>query len=815
MKFTLSWLKDHLDTNQSLEQILDALVNIGLEVEGVDNPAERLKDFVVAQVVEAGKHPNADRLNLCQVDDGSGQILQVVCGASNVRQGMKVAFARIGTVLPATGQPLKKGNIRSVDSFGMLCSAEELLLAEESQGIIDLETDAKPGSPLAPILGLDDAVIEVSLTPNRSDCFSVRGIARDLSAYGVGVLKNPDPRVKPKDDRVWTGSIPCPIKVSITDPACSHFTGRVIESVKNGQSPAWMQRRLKAVGQKCISALVDVTNYIALDIGRPLHVFDADKIKGNLTVCPAKNGETLETLDSKTYELEEGMTTISDDSGVLSLGGIMGGLSSGCTESTTRVFIESAYFDSIRIAKTGQSLRILSEARTRFERGVDPTQVALGVELATQYILEMCGGTPSQMVETGSVSHKPTQVSLSLQKLISYSGDEKISLSESAVFLRNLGFTILNPLMSSSGLTRGSMDSRNKSENDTITEKITVEVPSWRHDVSLDVDLIEEILRMRGYDALPTTSLPQQKPNRSLSQSQVVRKILSTRGLSEIYTWSFIDAETADKFGKGVELEMPLSQDMAIMRPSVLPNHLKAIASNQSKSLYGSAFFEVASQYATTSQGIQENKMAVGVRSADTNTRHWAQKPRAVDVYDAKADALAALEGMGVSNYQIDTQAPDYYHPGRKGTLKQGNKVLGYFGEIHPSLIDYFKVDGPVVGFEIFLDNLPKEKKRMIVSMILSPYQTVTRDFAFILDQSVTADQLIRTLQKIDKVLIQDIDIFDVYSGDKLPQGKKSIAIQVRLQALDRTLSEEDLNTFSNNLIQAVEKNCGGVLRNA
>ncbi len=791
MKFTLSWLKDHLDTNQSVEQILNALVNIGLEVEGVDNPAERLKDFVVAQVVEAGKHPNADRLNLCQVDDGSGQILQVVCGASNVRQGMKVAFARIGTVVPATGQPLKKGNIRSVDSFGMLCSAEELLLAEESEGIIDLETDAKPGSPLAPILGLDDAVIEVSLTPNRSDCFSVRGIARDLSAYGVGVLKDLDPQVKPEDHSV--GTMSCPIKVSITDPACSHFTGRVIEGVRNGQSPAWMQRRLKAVGQKCISALVDVTNYIALDIGRPLHVFDADKIKGNLVVCPAKSGETLEALDSKTYELEEGMTTISDDSAVLSLGGIMGGLSSGCTEATTRVFIESAYFDPIRIAKTGQSLRILSEARTRFERGVDPTQVALGVDLATQYILEMCGGTPSQMIKAGSNNHKPIQVSLSLQKLISYSGDEKISLIESVAFLRNLGFKIMQ-----------------ESE-----KEITVEVPSWRHDVSLDVDLIEEILRMRGYDALPTISLPQQKPNRSLSQSQVVRKILSARGLSEIYTWSFIDAETANKFGNGVELEMPLSQDMAVMRPSVLPNHLKAIATNQSKSIYNSTFFEVASQYTTTPQSIQEDKMAVGVRSTETNTRHWAQKPRAIDVYDVKADALAVLEGMGISNYQIDTQAPDYYHPGRKGALKQGNKVLGYFGEIHPSLIDYFKVDGSVVAFEIFLDNLPKEKKRMIVSLILSPYQAVTRDFAFILDVSVTADQLIRTLQKIDKALIQDIDIFDVYSGDKLPQGKKSIAIQVRLQALDRTLSEEDLNTFSNNLIQAVEKNCGGVLRNA
>ncbi len=788
MKFTLSWLKDHLDTDQSLDQILDALVSVGLEVESVDNPAERLKDFVVAQVIEAGKHPNADRLNLCQVDDGSGQMLQVVCGASNVRQGMKVAFARIGTVVPATGQPLKKGNIRSVDSFGMLCSAEELLLAEESDGIMDLVTDAKPGSPLAPILGLDDAVIEVGLTPNRSDCFSVRGIARDLAAYGVGVLK--DLKVPG-----ITGNNPCPIKVSITDSACSHFTGRVIEGVKNGQSPAWMQRRLKAVGQKCISALVDVTNYIAFDIGRPLHVFDADKIKGNLVVRPAKTGETLEALDSKIYELEESMTTVSDDSSVLALGGIMGGIPSSCTETTTRVFIESAYFDPIRIAKTGQTLRIISEARTRFERGVAPTQVTLGVELATQYIIDMCGGVPSHMIEAGKAIIKSTKVSLSHKKLISYSGDEKITLTESSKLLQHLGFKIVKP-------------------EDDIGE-ITVEVPSWRHDVSLDVDLIEEILRLRGYDALPTTSLPLQKPNRSLRQPQVVREILSTRGLSEIYTWSFIDTETANKFGKGVELEVPLSQDMAVMRPSLLPNHLKAVAHNQSKSLYNSAFFEVASRYLTTQQGIQEDKMVAGVRSAETNIRHWNQAQRSVDVYDAKADALAVLEEMGINNYQIDMQAPDYYHPGRKGALKQGNKVLGYFGEIHPATIEDYKIDGPVVAFEIFLDNLPKEIKKKITPLTLSPYQVVTRDFAFILDQKVTADLLIRTIQKVDKTLIQDINIFDVYSGDKLPQNKKSIAIQVCLQAPDRTLSEEDLNTFSTNLISSVEKTCGGVLRNA
>ncbi|MBY0280661.1 MAG: phenylalanine--tRNA ligase subunit beta [Alphaproteobacteria bacterium] len=787
MKFTLNWLKDHLETEKSLDDILLALTNIGLEVEGVDNPADRLKEFVVAKVVEAGKHPNADRLNLCQVDDGSGKLLQVVCGGINVRQGMKIAFARVGTTIPVSGQVLKAGNIRSMDSLGMICSAQELLLStEESDGsIMDLETDAAPGSALATILGLDDAVIDVSIGPNRSDCFSVRGIARDLAAYGVGQLKVLE---MPKIPAV----IDCPIKVSITDHNCSHFTGRLIEGVQNKESPTWMQRRLNAVGQKCISALVDVTNYISLDIGRPLHVFDADKLKGDITVRPSKTGETLEALDGKVYDLEDGMTTISDDTGVISLAGVMGGLSSGCTESTTRVFIESAYFDPIRIAKTGQSLRILSEARTRFERGVDPSQVALGVDLASQYILEHCGGKVSQIVIAGKEKDTVLKVTLSCEKLISYSGDDSLSLKEVEEILKKLGFKVV----------------------ELSNQEITVEVPKWRHDISLDVDLIEEFLRIRGFDKLPITSLPLKKPNTDFNRVKALKNTLANRGLSEVYTWSFIDAETAEKFGVGVELEAPLSQEMAVMRPSILPGHLKAITNNQSKSLYNSAFFEVASRY-SAGQTLLEEPMIAGCRSVSTGPRHWLETPRKVDVFDAKADVLALLEAMGINNYQTDMTAPDYYHPGRKGAFKQGNKTLAYFGEIHPSLIESFGLTGPVVAFEVFLDNLPKELKRKVAQITLSPYQAVTRDFAFILDQKTTADQVIRSIQKIDKNLIQDIQIFDVYEGEKLPKGQKSVAIQVKLQALDKTLSEEDLNTFSTNLISAVEKTCGGVLRNA
>jgi phenylalanyl-tRNA synthetase beta chain len=788
MKFTLNWLKDHLETDKSLHEIAAALNGIGLELEGIDNPADRLQDFVVAKVVEAGKHPNADRLNLCQVDDGSEKLLQVVCGGTNVRQGIKIAFARVGTIIPVNGQVLKAGNIRGMDSLGMICSAQELLLSnEESDGsIMDLETDATLGSPLAAALGLDDAVIEVSVGPNRSDCFSVRGIARDLAAYGIGTLKPLKmPEISP--------SIDCSIKVSITDPACSHFTGRLIEGVQNKESPLWMQSRLKAVGQKCISALVDVTNYVSLDIGRPLHVFDADKLKGDIVVRPAKAGETMKALDGKVYELEDGMTTISDSATVLSLAGVMGGLSSGCAESTTRVFIESAYFDPIRIAKTGQSLRILSEARTRFERGVDPADVILGLDFAAHYILQHCGGKVSQVVEAGKVKDTLPMVTLAYEKLINYSGDHNLTLKIADEILKNLGFKVTE-------LSR---------------EKITVEVPSWRHDVSLDVDLIEEILRIRGYDKLPTTSLPLQKPNTDFNRVREIKNTLVNRGLSEVYTWSFIDAETAQKFGTGVvELEAPLSQEMAVMRPSILPGHLKAISNNQSKSLYNSAFFEVASRYFLENNVIKEEPMVTGVRSVQTAPRHWLESPRKVDAFDSKADALAVLGAMGVSNYQIDRVAPDYYHPGRKGCFKQGNKTLAYFGEIHPSLLETFDVAGPVVAFEVFIDNLPKEIKRKISQLTLSPYQAVTRDFSFILDKKVSADQMIRSIQKIDKNLIQDIQIFDVYEGDKLPSEQKSMAIQVKLQALDRTLSEEDLNTFSANLVNVVEKSCGGILRN-
>ncbi|MCX7338190.1 MAG: phenylalanine--tRNA ligase subunit beta [Alphaproteobacteria bacterium] len=785
MKLTVNWLKDHLDTTASVQEIVEALTQIGLEVEHVDNPAERLKGFVVGMVVEAIPHPNADRLRLCQVDDGTGPLVQVVCGASNVRQGMKVAFARVGTMIPVTGQPLKKGTIRNVDSFGMLCSAEELLLDEKSEGIIDLKTNLAPGSDLAQALdGLDDVVIELSITPNRSDCFSVRGVARDLAAYGLGTLKDLTvPKIIVQN--------PCPISVQITDPNCLYFTGRIIEGVQNAQSPEWVQRRLASVGQRSLSALIDVTNYICLDLGRPMHVYDADKIQGGLVVRSAKAGEVLDALNGEPYQLQDGMTVIADESGPLSLGGIMGGVATSCTPKTTRVFLESAYFDPIQTAKTGRALRILSESRTRFERGVDPADVQLGLEIATQWILDWCGGAPSLAQEAGDAFLSKKTISLSLEKLRGISGDQSLTLIDAAPILQRLGFSVL-----------GQTD-----------QQITVDVPSWRHDITLDVDVVEEIVRLRGYDKIQATSLPLKRPPLDNDQSYILKQTLCHRGLQEIYTWSLIDQETAQKFGDSIELEMPLNQEMAVLRPSLLPGHLKAIAANQNKSQVNGAFFELARQFKPTSTDFAEEAMLSGVRSLQTGPRHWAQNPRPVDVYDAKADVVAILDLVGISSYQVVDSAPDYYHPGRKGAIKQGQRTLAYFGEIHPTLVKEFEIAGPVVAFEVFINTLPKEIKRKLTPPTLSPYQPVTRDFAFIVDRGMSADQMIRTIQKIDKTLIQDIVIFDVYSGDKLPDGKKSIAFQVRLQASDRTLSDTDLQVLSDSVVREIGRACGGVLR--
>ncbi|RZI46401.1 phenylalanine--tRNA ligase subunit beta [Candidatus Finniella inopinata] len=786
MKFTLSWLSDHLETSASMLEITNALVDLGLEVEGIENPSEKLAGFVVATVETADRHPDADRLSLCQVNDGQGELIQVVCGAKNVRAGMKVAFARVGTVIPATGQALKAGVIRGVESQGMLCSAEELLLAEESNGILDLQTDLPPGSSLAAALGLDDVVIEVSVTPNRADCFSVRGIARDLAAADLGVLK-------PLKKFSFASSKDCPIKVTLTDPACTYFNGCLIEGVTNGPSPDWLQKRLISVGQKPISALVDITNYLCFDLGQPLHAFDADKISSVLYVQPAKEGETLAALNDQTYTLTTGMTTVRDDRGILALAGVMGGESSACTSTTTRVFLEAAHFDALRIAQTGQALNLHTDARARFERGVDPEQIIRSLNAATHMILDICGGEASQPLKVGCPPENVHTTILTQKKLTSLTGDPHLTMNQAGKSLERLGLTI---------------------QSETL-DTLTINTPSWRHDLQIEVDLIEEVLRLNGYQNISVTSLPIRPPCERIKPVDKVRQAFCQQGLDEILSWSFTDQTTSNFFGEGVELSAPLNQDMAVLRPSLLTGLLKAICYNQAKSQHNSTFFEIAHQFQKQNDRVHEENVAAGVRVQSTGDRHWLTPPRLVDIFDVKGDVHAVLDALGIQGYQVDASGPDYYHPGRKGTFKQGAKILAYFGEVHPTILKAFDLQGPVMGFEIFLDRLPALTARPPKPLTLSPYQAVTRDFAFVVPQSLSSDALIKTIQKADKTLIQGIQLFDLYQGDKVEAGKKSLGVEVKLQSLERTLTEEDLIAFTQNVTQLVEKHCGGVLRMA
>lgn len=781
MKFTLSWLKDHLDTSASVAQIADALVCLGLEVESLEDPSAALQGFVVAQVASREKHPNADRLSLCQVDDGSGAMVQVVCGAPNVRAGMKVAFARVGQVIPITGEALKKGRIRDVDSCGMLCSSRELNLGDDHDGIMDLETDAQPGTPLTNVLSVDP-VIELSITPNRGDCFGVRGIARELAALGLGTLK---PLTYPKTEGQGSSAV----SVTLADTkACPYFIGRTIRGVKNGPSPLWVQDRLKAIGLRPISALVDMTNYLSFDLGRPLHVFDVAKVQGNLTVRLTQKGETLDALNEKTYTLDDGMIAIADDAGVLALGGIMGGVQSGCTDETTDVFIECAIFDPIRIAHTGRQLNLISDARSRFERGIDPAAMVDGIHAATQLILDWCGGVPSEIVFAGQQPRHEKTITLTIEQLKSLSG-QSLPLSQIEEMLNRLGFKTV----------------------ELAIDRITVETPSWRHDVMGWQDLVEEILRLIGYDHIEAVSLT--PPTLSAMMDPVepmLKRLLASRGLYEVVTWSFISESQSQLFAQGqqtLQLANPISQDLSVMRPSLIPSLLSLVSNNQARGQDSFGLFELGAQF---SADKSQATMLSGVRVGTTGPRHWGETPRHWDAFDVKADVIAVLDAMGLSG-QLETKAPDYYHPGRSATIRQGNKVLAYLGELHPQVLMALDLKGPIVAFEIVLDALTLRKSKANVS--LSPYQSVERDFAFVLDRHVPAENVIRAVQKVDKQLITAVCVFDLYEGDKIAADKKSLALQVKLQPTKATLTDADIQAISDQIIQSVQQTTGGVLR--
>lgn len=799
MKFSLSWLKQHLDTTASLSEISDKLTALGLEVEDVQDAGKKLAPFIIAEILDAVPHPNADRLRVCTVDTGSEK-LQVVCGAPNARAGIKVVLARPGDVMPDSGEALKKGTIRGVESQGMLCAVDELGIGDEHDGILELAADAPVGQSFAAYAGYDDPVIEINLTPNRPDCTGVRGIARDLAAAGMGTLK-------PQDISPVAAQAPSPILITLNfpagDKACPHFVGRVIRNVKNGDSPAWLQQRLRAIGLRPLSALVDITNYLTFDCSRPLHVFDAGKIKGNMWVAPAKGGEELAALNGKNYLLDSGMTVIGDDTGVLSLAGIMGGSTTSCDADTTDVLIESAFFDPVRTALTGRALQITSDARYRFERGIDPAFTLPGIELATKLIVALCG-TPEtiicEKVVAGAAVIPQRVIELDARKCLKHTGVD-VAVAEQEKILNSLGFAVQQG-----------------------PEKLLVTPPGWRPDIDSDADLVEEIIRVKGYDSLPVTSLVRTQavtmPAIDAHEARInaARRALASQGLMEAVTWSFMAQAVADHFGgvdENLRLVNPISSDLDVMRPTVLGNLMMAAKRNADRGFTDAALFEIGPIFKNqTPEG--QVIVATALRTGAT-PRHWAVPSRAVDAYDAKGDALAALTAAGapVNSLQITTDAPVWYHPGRSGVLRLGPNVLAHFGEIHPSVRTACDMAGAVVGCEIFVANIPAPRAVGTAKPLLKldTLQTVSRDFAFVVDRAVTAAKVTKAVKDADKNLIREVNVFDVYTGDKIAADKKSVAVSVSLQPHDKSLTEAEIDALSAKVTDAVTKATGAALR--
>ncbi len=796
MKTTLSWLKSHLDTDASLDTIVKRLVMLGLEVESVADRAAALAPFRVAHVVSAEPHPNAERLRVCIVDTGSERV-QVVCGAPNARTGMRGVFAPVGATIPRTGLLLKETMIRGVASNGMLCSAYEMEISDDHEGIIELPADAPIGESFAKAAGLDDAVLDVKVTPNRADCLGVHGIARDLAAAGLGRLILPN--VEPIE-----GSFPSPTWVhlaTLDQKACPLFIGRTIRGVKNGPSPRWLQDRLMAIGLRPISALVDITNFLTFDLNRPLHVFDTGRVAGDLVVREARPGERIKALNGKEYALDGEMTVIADDAEVLSLGGVIGGESTGCTEATSEVFVEAALFDPVRTAATGRKLNLQSDARYRFERGLDPAFVAPGMAIATRLIVELCGGEPSELVVAGAVPEWQLSYRLRPDR-VALLGGVDVPRDAQRRILEALGFGV--------------------ADEDAV---MNVAPPSWRGDIEGEADLVEEILRINGYDAIEAVPLerPTVLPRPALDPAQrrvgFVRRTLAARGLVEAVTFSFMASGDAALFGGGkpeLRLINPISADLEIMRPSILPNLAAASRRNADRGFADSALFEIGAQYHDDTPEGQAT-VAAGLRHGQSGPRHWRDPGRPVDAFTAKTDALAALAAAGVptENLQVSADPPDWYHPGRAGSFRLGAKALAHFGELHPAVLTHFALKGPAVAFEVFLDAAPSPRKagRGRPLLKLSPFQPVERDFAFLVPADLPAESLLRAARGVDKKLIADIRLFDVYEGAGLPEGRKSLAITIVLQPEEATLTDEQIEAFSQKLVAQVAKATGGELR--
>jgi phenylalanyl-tRNA synthetase beta chain len=804
MKFTLAWLKEHIETDHALGEIAGKLTMIGLEVERIDDKAKLLAPFVIARVIDARQHPNADRLRVCTVDTGDGKPIQVVCGAPNARTGMKGVFVPPGAFIPGKNMTLAVGTIRGVESRGMLVSEFELQISDNHEGIIDLPEDAPVGANYAHWAGLDDPTIEINLTPNRGDCTGVHGIARDLAAAAMGRFN--DPAVK-----AVKGEFPAPVTVTLdfgaTPSLCPAFALRLVRGVKNGPSPQWLQRRLIAIGLRPINALVDITNFVTYDRGRPLHVFDAGKVQGNLTVRRGRPNETLLALDGKTYTLDDTMCVIADAAGVESLAGIMGGEKTGCAAATKDVLIESALWEPANIAHTSRKLGIHSDASYRFERGVDPAFMVGGLELATRMVLDLCGGAPSQITVAGDAQPPERIIDFPLSELKRLSG-LAVPLPEMRGVLERLGFFVAGQ-----------------------GERIKIAVPSWRADVQGKADIVEEVVRIAGVDRVPSTPFPRGEAPRQpvLTPIQLrtrkAKRALAARNLVEAVTWSFIDKNQAALFGGGkpeLALANPIAADLSDMRPSLIPGLIAAAQNNADRGFADFGLFEVG-QIFRGDQPADQLTAAAGVRRALAKPsglgRHWSKRDGEVDAFDAKADAVAVLIAAGAppQALQIAPGGPPWFHPGRSGTIQIGpQNILGHFGELHPSALEALKADGPLVAFEVILERIPEPKPkatRAKPALDLSPLQPVRRDFAFVVERGAKAADVVRAAAGVDRKLITSVNVFDVYEGPGIEPGKKSIAIEVTLQPRERTMTDAEIEALAAKIVAEVGKRTGGVLR--
>ena len=803
MRFTWNWLKDHLETSADMATILEALTMLGLELDSVTDRAEALGPFTIARITSAEPHPNADNLKVCRVDTGKGKAeVEVVCGAPNAREGLVGVFAPVGAHVPGIDLTLTEAEIRGVVSRGMMCSEREMMISDEHDGIIELDGDAPLGGSFAEWAGLDDPVIEIEITPNRADCLGVRGIARDLAAAGHGKLK---PLKKAKvasrgKSRVkWKIDLPKGREQLVPRIAGRSFTG-----VANGRSPRWMRQRLEAVGQRPISALVDITNYVMIDIGRPLHAYDIDRIKGDtLTLRLARDGESFEALNEKTYKLDDTMLVIADADGADDLAGIMGGQRSGVSEATTGMFLEMAVFDPASVAATGRKLNINSDARYRFERGLDVTSPDRLMDHASALVLEICGGEASEAVIEGPGAEWERSIAFEPKRVAGLTGVD-VSPAKQKKILQDLGFEVKAPAKSKAW---------------------KVSPPPWRGDIDGAADLVEEVIRVAGFDTIPETALPDASvvgpPAVDAAQKRphTLKRMLAGRGLMEAVTFSFIDLGTARRFGGGGEalrLVNPISTDLDTMRPSIIPNLLAAAGRNAARGETDSALFEVGPVFPGDGPDDQRT-VAAGLRHGMAAPRNWQGTSRAVDWSDAKADALAVLAalGIGADSLQSAAEAPGWYHPGRSGVLRRGSDVLARFGAVHPSVLERFDLRGPAAAFEVVLEDvgLPKAKGPARPLAELSAFQPVQRDFAFILDESVSAEKLLRAIRGAGKPLVSDAAVFDSYVGEGIAKGSKSVAVAVTLQPRKATLREEEIESVSESIVQAVAKHCGGELR--